>query len=183
MLPRLCCQHATALCMGAAWDVVDILKPCFCLAKAMTLGNVRTSYLNAAFQILSVDLQVICESERPDFRPYPADLAANRRLLEACCFPKRSHECDQAHSSRKQLGMHFLEFFVGCFFGNVIVHWCRGCCADRGEAIMKGWDLLQRVVFGHVQKCKKQNDRIGKIYRLEKWLDRFQLRNISKSKD
>ena len=33
------------------------------------------------------------------------------------------------------------------------------------------------------EKCKDQNDRIGKIYRFKMWLDRFELKNQLESKD
>ena len=98
--------------MESAWDLLDILKPLFFFAKAMALGNVRNAYVNAAFQILSTELEVVCESERLDFRPRPEDLAANRRLLAAVYIPRRSNEGFQVHCFRKQLGMRFLEFVL-----------------------------------------------------------------------
>ena len=83
------------------------------------------------------------ESEHPDWKPYPEDVKFSEQLLnmsyvahDLTALPEDNKAERQAQGRlRRERGRNLLRLCPGSWKSPAIIHWCRGCCESREQAI------------------------------------------------
>ena len=82
ILPGMCKQHGTGLCLAPVTKEMNILSGAFCIVKQLHQGSFYSDVVQAVFDIVERDLEWIREEDDPDFRPDAEVVASNAKLLE-----------------------------------------------------------------------------------------------------
>ena len=88
ILPGLCKQHGTGLCLAPVTKAMNILSGAFCIVKQLHQGSFYSDVVQAVFDIVERGLEWIREEDDPDFRPDAEVVASNAKLLELTYYAR-----------------------------------------------------------------------------------------------
>ena len=78
VLPGLCKQHGTGLCIVPVTRAMDILPGAFCVVKQLHQGSFYNDVVQAIFNLVELDLDWQREIDDPELRPDPEARARKR---------------------------------------------------------------------------------------------------------
>ena len=143
VLPGPCRQHLTALCLRPLAVYLDLLCPVYCVAKKLSCGRFFDLHQECMRETLRANFVWLRESEHPDWKPDPEDVKFSEQLLnmsyvahDLTAFPEDTKAERQAQDRlRRERGRNLLRLCPGSWKSTAIIHWCRGCCESREQAI------------------------------------------------
>ena len=152
ILPGLCKQHASGLCMAPLVKSLGIASPAFCISKQLRQDKFYTRFLCGVRLAIQVRLHWVRESEDPTWRPRAQDVRYAEQVLELAYYTRDLRTCkDEADANelrlqdrlRRQRGQVLIERCPGNWRSKLVTHWCRGCCQSEEQVV----DLVFRSVL------------------------------------
>lgn len=112
ILPGLCKQHGTGLCLAPVIKEMNIISGAFCIVKQLHQGTFYNDVVQAVFDIVERDLEWIREEDDPDFKPDAEVVASNARLLELTYYARNlagttvAEEDEHAAAVAEEMQLH-----------------------------------------------------------------------------
>ena len=151
-LHSICAQHRTGAVVEDITRKSGLLPPLFCTANVFAKGDFFQDIRDEVCRYLEKHLRVLPPEE---FHANVDDDRLARALLEMFYVGHGEQE-EKSHAKRQQDVDAFLSFFHGPW-GGPLVHVCpAGCCgeapcANKEETLRKAMDLLNTVIFRHLE--------------------------------
>lgn len=164
-LPGLCKQHASGLCLSPLIRHLNIGCPAFCISKLFKADKFYTNVQEGIKVALRAKLDWITEADNPHWQPSPEDVAHAESIMEIAYYhrdlrtvedPLAADELRGQDKLRRSRGAALVASCPGNWMSSRVVHWCRGCCTSREEAIERVYKQLTDVGF-HVLAVPSMN--------------------------
>ena len=155
VLHHTCLHHALSNIQSpVCGKVLDIATPGFCISKQFSQGGYHEKISDAVFDWLEHHLEWKVAAEHPDFIIDPADVAYSKDILEMMYVKqaKRTRRkrtaCDSAETTKRRFADDLIDASPGDWRKSRPLHYCRGCCKTRQDAIGKMFLLVMYIFFG-----------------------------------
>ena len=174
-----CLQHGVALCKSHIAGLLDINVPIFCISKQFAMSGHSQAAEAGAYHFIDSRLDWIQASEQPDWRPNAEHIEYARDVIRVCSANRHFNRRRQRRRRGRQFRQepvdeeevdfdlvksqwlrHCEELLAECpgnWTAGRPLHWCRGCCLSREEAVAKVYGLVMLVMFSAYISVPSEN--------------------------
>ena len=110
------------------------------------------AFMEATRTCINEKLECVRADALPDWRPRQADIDYATGVMELIYvdrFVVDGKDREKRLEQRHQKALELITMRHGDWRSHQIVHWCRGCCADRAQAVFTFFTLVHGIIVEH----------------------------------